>query len=96
MADGGSSSLIPVRAHPRASKNRHSLEEDGTLHIWVTAPAVEGAANKAVIRYLAEILAVPQTRIAIVSGESGRVKRLRVDLPVELVSERLERGPGKK
>ena len=47
---------------------------------WVTAPAVEGAANKAVIKYLADALDLPASRIEFVSGETSRAKRLWVPL----------------
>ena len=57
--------------------NRHELSEDGVLHIWVTAPAVDGAANKALIRYLAAILSIAGSQISLVSGETSRQKRIR-------------------
>ena len=73
------STVLAIRVHPRSSKNRHAWT-DGELHIWVTAPAVEGAANKAVINYLAEALDLPPSRLVFVSGETSRAKRLRVPL----------------
>jgi uncharacterized protein (TIGR00251 family) len=73
------STMLAIRVHPRSGKNRHAWA-DGELHVWVTAPAVEGAANKAVIRYLADVLDLPASRISIVSGETARAKRIRVPL----------------
>jgi uncharacterized protein (TIGR00251 family) len=83
------STVLAVRVHPRSSKNRHAWTDDGELHIWVTAPAVEGAANKAVINYLADALDLPASRIAFVSGETSRSKRLRVPLSESHVTARL-------
>jgi uncharacterized protein len=57
--------------------NRHELSVDGVLHVWVTAPAVDGAANKALIKYLAAILSIPGSQISLVSGETSRQKRIR-------------------
>jgi uncharacterized protein (TIGR00251 family) len=57
--------------------NRHELSVDGVLHVWVTAPAVDGAANKALLKYLAAILSIPGSQISLVSGETSRQKRIR-------------------
>ncbi len=46
--------------------------------VCVAAPAERGAANDAVVRLLADTLAVPPTSIEIVSGHGGRDKTVRV------------------
>ena len=40
----------------------------------VTAPPADGKANEAVLRLLAETLAVPRARVALVSGHGARDK----------------------
>jgi uncharacterized protein len=68
---------IAVRVHPRASRQR--LLWDGvTLEAWVTAPAVEGAANEALLRAVAAALGLRRSSVALVAGERGRLKRLRL------------------
>ncbi|PRC44211.1 hypothetical protein C6A85_000000101400, partial [Mycobacterium sp. ITM-2017-0098] len=52
---------------------------DGELTIYVREPAVDGKANDAVIRVLAEHLGVPRSRITLTSGATSRVKRFRVE-----------------
>jgi hypothetical protein len=47
---------------------------DGTVKIRLTAAPVDGEANKQLIRFLAEVLKIPQSRIEIVAGASGRDK----------------------
>lgn len=49
---------------------------DGRLKIRVAAPPVEGAANKALQRFLAQAFGVPGRDIAIVRGASGRRKQV--------------------
>jgi uncharacterized protein (TIGR00251 family) len=51
---------------------------DGELTIYVREPAVEGKANDAVIRLLAQHLGVPRSRIELASGATSRLKRFRV------------------
>ena len=48
--------------------------QDTTLRLRVTAPPVDGAANTAVTRLLAEALSVPPSSISVVSGLHARGK----------------------
>lgn len=86
---GPAGCLLYVRVHPRSAKARHAWHADGELHVWVTAPAVEGAANRALQQYLASALDISQSGVRIVRGEASRVKRLRIDLSETTVRERL-------
>jgi hypothetical protein len=52
---------------------------DGVLRVRVAAPAVEGAANQALVRLLAEELGVPQRDVRLVAGATGRTKLVTVD-----------------
>ena len=48
------------------------------LRIRVAAPPVEGAANDAIRRLVADRLGVPISDVSVVSGATGRRKRLSV------------------
>jgi uncharacterized protein len=69
---------IRVRAHPGASRERVQWEGE-TLHVWVTARAVEGEANLALVRAIARGLGVRRSAVALVGGERGRDKLVEVD-----------------
>ncbi len=47
--------------------------------IRLAAPPIEGAANEALVSFLADALGVPRRGITIVSGEKSRDKRVRID-----------------
>lgn len=68
---------ITVRAHPGASRERAEWQ-GGVLHVWVTAPAVEGRANRALVQAVARALGVRPSAVALVAGERGRDKRYEV------------------
>lgn len=51
---------------------------DGTLTVYVREPAVEGKANQAVLRLLAEHFGVPRSRVRLISGATARLKRFRI------------------
>ncbi len=69
---------IDLLVQPRASRTRAVGEHGGLLKIQVAAPPVEGEANRAVVAFLAEVLGVRRSDVAIVRGESGRRKTVRV------------------
>jgi uncharacterized protein (TIGR00251 family) len=74
------SALISVRVVPRSSRISIQKEEaGGGYRIRLTAPPVEGEANEQLIRVLSKRLSVPRRRLAIVSGEGSRRKRVRVE-----------------
>lgn len=54
-------------------------DDDGQLTVYVREPAVDGKANAAVIRVLAEHFGVPRSRVELASGAGARVKRFRVE-----------------
>lgn len=69
---------LAIRVTPNAPKNELLGWRNRRLAIKVTAPPVEGAANDALCDYLADLLDIRASDIQIVSGETGREKRLRI------------------
>lgn len=74
--DGGV--VVDVVVQPRASRAGVGPVVGDRLKISVTAPPVDGQANEAVVRALAQALGVPRSAVEIVRGESGRRKTVRV------------------
>ena len=63
-----------VRVQPRAKKTRVSGMRGDAIKIHVVAPPVDGAANAALIRFLAKQLGVRRSAVRIVSGATSRDK----------------------
>ena len=75
FSDGKKGAALPIRVTPRASKNEIvEVLSDQTVKIRLTAPPVEGKANKALIKFLSEILDIPASKFEIVAGATGRDK----------------------
>ena len=70
---------IRVFVSPRASANAIIGMHAGEVKVSLTAPPVEGAANKALVEFMAKKLGVPKSFVRIVSGESSRHKLVGVD-----------------
>lgn len=68
-----------VRVQPRASRTEVIRGHDGSLRIRLAAPAVDGAANEALIALLADRLHVAKRDIRIVAGATARRKAVEVD-----------------
>jgi uncharacterized protein (TIGR00251 family) len=74
--DGGVS--FAVRVQPAASREGVVGEYGDAVKIALTAPAVDGKANDALVRYLAVLLGVPRMSVEIASGALSRSKIVRV------------------
>ncbi|MBI3215891.1 MAG: DUF167 domain-containing protein [Mycobacterium sp.] len=71
---------VTVRVKPGSKKGPLvELDAAGEMTIYVRERAVDGKANAAVIRVLAEYLDMPRSRIELISGATGRLKRFRID-----------------
>jgi uncharacterized protein len=64
---------INIRIIPNARKTA-IIEEEGRIKVYVTAPAVDGKANAALLILLAEYLEVRKSDIEILRGEKSRNK----------------------
>ena len=85
---------LAVRLSPRASRNRIEGVATGAdgkpvLKIRLTAPPVDGAANAALIAFLAETLALRKAEIVIRSGETSRLKHLHLSGDADVLAAKL-------
>lgn len=68
-----------VRVQPRASKNEIAGIHGDALKVRLNAPPVDGAANEALVKFLAEIFAVARRDVRILAGESSRSKIIEIE-----------------
>ncbi len=68
--------LFKVFVLPKSSKNMIAGLYGDAIKVKLTAPPVDGAANKMCLKYLAKSLKVPKSSLEIVSGHAGRTKHL--------------------
>ncbi len=69
---------LAVRVQPRAKSNEIVGWEAGAVKIRLTAPPVEGKANKALVDFLAERLAVSKSAVTILLGHGARQKAIEI------------------
>ena len=80
---------LRVHAQPGARRTEVQGLHAGAIKIKLQARPVEGAANEALLQFLAEALQVPRRRCVLVSGESSRQKRVRIESPDRALAERV-------
>jgi uncharacterized protein (TIGR00251 family) len=73
---------LQVVVQPGAPRDAVAGEYDGRLNLRIAAPAIEGRANEALERFLAETLGVARSAVCVERGETGRRKRVRLDIPL--------------
>ena len=81
---------LKVHLQPGARKNEVVALRDGVLWVRVTAPPRKGQANSALLKLIAELLAIPRNAIAITHGGVSRNKLIAIQgLSPESIEERL-------
>ena len=71
--------LIAIRVIPRARRTEISGRRGDALVVRLAAPPVDGAANDALIAFLAERLEIPRRQIALARGATTRDKTIAID-----------------
>ncbi len=76
--------ILAVRLTPRGGRDAvdgWALDEGGRpyLKVRVASPPVDGAANAALLAFLAKTLKISRSAVRLASGETARVKRLELD-----------------
>ncbi len=91
------STRLRLRVAPGASRAGVVGRHGDAWKVRVTAPPEDGRANDAVVRLLAETLAVPRTSVSLVSGHGGRDKIVELTgLGPSQVESRLSSAVGKE
>lgn len=77
----GDGVVLRIRVQPGARRSEVVGVVGDELKVKVAAPPVEGKANEALVRFLAEMLGVSRRSVAVLRGERGRSKVVEVRDP---------------
>ncbi|MBC7793694.1 MAG: YggU family protein [Clostridia bacterium] len=70
--------LLDITVVPKSSRTRILAVHDARLKIQLTAQPVDGQANEALVRFIAETLGVSKAQVDIVGGAANRKKTVRL------------------
>lgn len=68
--------LLKAYVQPRASKSEVAGLNGDAVKIRLTAPPVEGAANRMCLKFIAKLFKIPVSQMTITSGRAGRHKTI--------------------
>jgi hypothetical protein len=74
----GEDVLVRVYAKPRASKSRIVKTSNAELHVALSAPPVDGEANKELLKLISRSFGFPKSALTVEKGEASRHKVVRV------------------
>lgn len=77
-ATAGGGTRLAVRVQPRASRSGIAGWHGEALRVRLQAPPVDGAANAALVRLLAEALGLPRERVRLLQGTASRAKTVEI------------------
>ncbi|MBC7359107.1 MAG: YggU family protein [Desulfacinum sp.] len=74
LKSGPDGVILTLTIQPNAKKTELAGVLDASLRVRISAPPVEGAANKECIRFLAKFFGLSKSRVKILQGEKSRHK----------------------
>lgn len=80
----GTTLILQLQVQPGASRDEIVGPHGERLRVRITAPPVDGKANRHLIDWLASLFDVPRSNVTLVRGETGRAKTVRVDTPTTM------------
>lgn len=85
--------VVEIVLQPRASRNELAGVQGGRLKIKITAPPVEGMANKKLCEFLADVMGIGKQRVQVIAGQAARIKRVKIsDVSLDEVGRKLLAG----
>lgn len=77
----GKDLILNIRVQPRAANDAFAEVLDDRIKVRITAPPIDGKANKHLIGFLAKTFKTAKSNISITTGETGRNKQLQIKDP---------------
>ncbi len=82
----GAALRIAVQVMPNAGKSEVLEEIEGALKIRLKALPIEGRANEALVRFIADLLDIPKGRVSVTHGLTSRLKIVEVEAGLEVAT----------
>jgi uncharacterized protein (TIGR00251 family) len=80
----GDDLVLALKVQPKAGRDELAEPLGDALKVRITTPPVDGKANSHLIRFLAKTFDVARGAVILESGETSRIKRIRIQKPRRL------------
>lgn len=81
--------ILHIKVKPGSRQDSVKREADGSLKVYIKAPPVDGKANEYLIKFLAQILDLPKSKVKLLKGETNAFKKLEIDAAEIYVTDKL-------
>ncbi len=81
LREDGAALVLTLHVQPGAKRTEIAGTHGNALKVRLAAPPVDGKANDALLRFLADAFAVPLRDAALLRGETSRAKVVRIEAP---------------
>jgi uncharacterized protein (TIGR00251 family) len=71
--------IIALKVVPSSGRSAVMLDKSRTLKIYLKSPPERGKANAELIALIAKALKIPQTDVTLLSGETARSKKIKIN-----------------
>ncbi len=78
--------VLDISVSPNAKRTEVAGLHDGALRVRLASQPIDGQANAALLRWLADALDQPRQSVELIRGDTSRRKQVRVQQSPELVS----------
>jgi uncharacterized protein (TIGR00251 family) len=81
LREDGDALVLALHVQPGAKRTEVGGVHGEALKLRLAAPPVDGKANAALLRFLADAFGVPLRNVALLRGEASRAKQVRIEQP---------------
>lgn len=74
--------IVEIKVNPASGRQEIKLDKSNRLKCWLKSPPEQGKANAELITFLAHKLAVAPAAVTMISGQTTRNKRIKIDLSI--------------
>jgi uncharacterized protein (TIGR00251 family) len=85
---------LNINVKPGSFKNEINFDASGDLVVKLREKPIDGAANEALVNYLAEEFNISKSRVRLEKGQTSRFKKISIDLSEEELASRLKKFKG--
>lgn len=74
--------MVEIKVVPSSGRLEIKLDKKGGLKCWLKSPPEQGKANTELVKFLAKTLGVAQDKVELMSGQTSRNKRIKIELSI--------------
>lgn len=74
--------IIQVKVVPSSGRSKWAVDKSGILKAYLKSPPEKGLANEELVKTVAKALKIAQSDVAIISGATSRIKRIKINTEI--------------